>query len=62
MVMFNFFSFGLQIFFMNNFGPKSHNCVINDTQREKTQKRLTTRIFKNQILANPDYIIVYTIN
>ena len=47
---------------MNNFGPKSHNCVINDTQREKTQKQLTTRVFKNQILANPDYIIVYTIN
>ena len=28
---------------------------------EKPQKRLTTRIFKNQILAASDYILIYTI-
>ena len=34
---------------------------FNDTQGEKPQKRLTTRIFKNQILAASDCILVYTI-
>ena len=32
---------------------------VNDTQSKKTQKRLTTRIFKNRSLAASDYIIVY---
>ena len=35
---------------------------VNDTQSKKTQKRLTTRIFKNWSLAASDYIIVYTTN
>ena len=35
---------------------------INDIQREKPQKRLTTKTFKNQILAASCYIIVYKIN
>ena len=34
---------------------------LNDIQSEKTQKRLTTKIFKNRILAASDYITVYTI-
>ena len=38
------------------------NSFLNDNQREKTQKRLTTNIFKNQILAASNYIIVYTIS
>ena len=31
---------------------------MNDTYREKPQKRLTSRIFKNQILAASDYTVV----
>ena len=31
---------------------------MNDTYREKPQKGLTSRIFKNQILAASDYTVV----
>ena len=36
--------------------------IINDTQRKKPQNRLTTRTFKNRILAACRYIIIYIIN
>ena len=31
---------------------------VNDISTEKQQKQLTTRIFKNKVLAASDYVIV----
>ena len=45
-------SYGPKIFFKSRLiAAKDSNAILNNTQREKPQKRLTTGSFKNRVLA-----------